>query len=542
MSSIAVGTAFEDRSDVADLPGDAIVERRQVWILDPQGGQPVRVHAQANGETLLMDNALYLLRSEFEWGVDASQLYVQMTNGQCRKWLLMKVDVSTGQAQPLAEETLKTFYPSLGPTGPGSEISNDGRQLIWRSERDGWAHLYYMHPDVGSSRQLESGQYEAAGISRVDWKSRQVYFNTYGKNFDNPYILQLQRVSFDGGAIETLTPEPGFHETTWAPQANVFLDQYSFIGRPPVVWLRSGETGKILLTLSQADDTARRATGWRPGEVFTAKARDGKTLVWGVMNKPSSFSPEKSYPVIVSIYSGGTFRSMDYYHGWGARQEEAEAAALAELGFIVIGVNGFGTLARGQTFRDVKFGHWGDRGLADHVSALKDLAKRFPWFDTAHVGIFGHSAGGAAAVQAILRYPEVFKVAAASAGEHDPRLWTAEWEARSFGLFWREGADEENEASFSAEANTTLARNLKGKLLLVSGTLDFLHASTLRLAYELIRANKDFDMITIPEGLHAWSAYGRRRMWDYFVRNLMGAEPPHEYRPSSQLQWNGLDQ
>jgi dipeptidyl-peptidase-4 len=330
----------------------------------------------------------------------------------------------------------------------------------------------------------------------------------------------------DGTGLTLLTPEDADHEITLSPSGQYFIDTYS---RPdvPQVSVARDLVGKKLVTLETADISRLRAAGWKPPMPITVKARDGKTDLYGLLYAPTNLDPKKKYPIINNIYPGPQTGSVG---GRSFSPARGDAQALAELGFVVVQIDGMGTPWRSKTFQDAYFGKMGDNTLPDQVAGMKELAGRFPWIDINRAGIYGHSGGGFAAAGAMFRYPDFFKVGVSQAGNHDNRVYEDDWGERYQGLLVRtpDGSD-----NYAAEANQLLVKNLKGKLLLAHGTLDdnVPPNNTLLVVDALIKANKDFDLILFPNRRHGFGseAYMVRRRWDYFVKHLLGVEPPKEY-------------
>jgi dipeptidyl aminopeptidase/acylaminoacyl peptidase len=310
------------------------------------------------------------------------------------------------------------------------------------------------------------------------------------------------------------------------------VDTWSQIGKPPVTVLRSALDGRVLRTLEEANVDRLTEIGWTPATVFTVKARDGITDIHGTMFLPSNFDPLKSYPIIDHIYPGPQVGSVGQW-SWGTGGEER---ALAELGFVVVEIDHLGTPLRSKAFHDNYYGFFGDNGLPDHITAIKQLAARHAFIDIDRVGIYGHSGGGFASTDAILRYPDFFKVAVSGAGNHDNRSYNIYWAEKYQGEMKKDSASGKD--NFETSANKTMAANLKGRLLLMHGDMDDnVHpAMTIQVVNELIKANKDFDLIIAPDRAHGLNEpYFIRRRWDYFVRHLLQVEPPREFaisRPS----------
>ena len=330
----------------------------------------------------------------------------------------------------------------------------------------------------------------------------------------------------DGSNIKLLSPSPANHSISLSPAGDYFVDSYSTPVEPPVSILRN-KKGRQLLELEKADITRLVETGWKPPVPFTVKARDGKTDLYGLMFKPTDFDPGKKYPIINNIYPGpqtGSVGSRSFSASRGDKQ------ALAELGFIVVCLDAMGTPMRSKSFHAAYYGNMGDNGLPDQITGIKQLAERYPWIDIERVGIYGGSGGGFASTDAILRYPDFFKVAVSSSGNHDNRNYEDDWGEKWQGLLEK---NPDGTTSYDNQANQLLAKNLKGKLLLAHGMMDSNVPvyNTLLVVKELIEANKDFDLIIFPDGGHGLGrgSYWMRRRWDYFVKHLMGAEPPKEF-------------
>ena len=312
---------------------------------------------------------------------------------------------------------------------------------------------------------------------------------------------------------------------TLSPSGRFFLDSYSKPDTPPVAVLRDNE-GKLIRALEQADISRLTATGWKPPIPITVKARDGMTDLYGLMYRPTTFDEGTKYPVINHIYPGPQTGSVGSRNFSTAR---GDAQALAELGFVVVEIDGMGTPWRSKKFHDAYFGNMGDNTLPDQVAGMKELANRYPWIDINRVGIYGHSGGGYAAAGAMFRYPDFFKVGISEAGNHDNRNYEDDWGEKWQGLLHNTSGIATN---YDNQANQYVAKNLKGKLLLAHGTMDdnVPPDNTLLIVDALIKANKDFDLLLLPNRTHGFGndPYMVRRRWDYFVRNLQGSEPPKE--------------
>jgi dipeptidyl aminopeptidase/acylaminoacyl peptidase len=307
------------------------------------------------------------------------------------------------------------------------------------------------------------------------------------------------------------------------------VDTYSTPNTPPVTVLRDASSGRTIVELERADVSRLAATGWKPPMPVTMKARDGKTDIYGLMFTPSKVDSTKKYPIINYIYPGpqsGSVGSRSFAASRGDHQ------ALAELGFVVVAIDGMGTPGRSKAFADAYYGDMGDNTLPDQVAGMKELARRYPWIDIDRVGIWGHSGGGFATAAAMFRHPDFFKVGISESGNHDNRNYEDDWGERYQGLLRRSGPGADN---YADEANQTHAKNLKGKLMLAHGGMDnnVPPFNTYLVVEALERANKDYDLVVFPNAEHGFgqlSSYMMRRRWDYFVKNLLGAEPPKEYQ------------
>ena len=440
------------------------------------------------------------------------------------------MDTRTGATRTVVTETGPTFVELTLRTGgvPNWRLVNSNRELVWFSERDGWGHLYLYDATTGELKnRITSGAWLVADLLRVDEAGRWVYFIGMGREEGDPYYRHLYRARLDGSAIQRLTPEEADHNIRVSPSGEYFVDSYSTRLTEPVTVLR-GPDGRVLMTVEEADFGPLLAAGWKWPTPFSVKARDGLTDLYGFLYFPTDFDPAKKYPVIDYIYPGPQtgpigFRSANA----GPR---GNGHAMAELGFIVFTIDALGTPFRSKAFHDSYYGNMGDNGIPDHIAALRQLSRIYPQLDLDRVGIYGHSGGGFSSTDALLRYPDFFKVAVSSAGNHDNRSYDYTWGEKYQGVLERNDDGTDN---FDSQANQKLAKNLEGKLLLMYGTLDDnVHPNaTLLLVDELIEHNKDFDMLVMPNRNHGFAGepYVIRRTWDYFVEHLLGVTPPENY-------------
>jgi dipeptidyl-peptidase 4 len=403
--------------------------------------------------------------------------------------------------------------------------------VIWNSERDDWSHLYLYDLATGKLKnQITSGEGPVTQIFRLDEKTRTVYFAAMGREKgQDPYFRHAYRIGLDGKGYASLTPEDGDHAVQVSPSGKYLVDTYSTCEKAPVVVLRDF-SGKVIMPLEKADISKLLAMGWKPPVPFTVKARDGKTDLYGMLFRPTNFDPAKKYPIINNAYPGpqsGSVGSRAFAAARGDKQ------ALAELGFVVVSIDGMGTPNRSKSFHDAYYGAMGrDNTLPDQVAGMKELAQRYPWIDIDRAAMWGHSGGGFIAADAMFRYPDFFKVGISESGNHDQRVYEDDWGERYQGLLVKDGKGSDN---YDVEANQTVAKNLKGHLMLAHGLMDgnVPPYNTFLVMDALIKANKDFDLVLFPYQPHGYgtdSSYMMRRRWDYFVKHLLGVEPPKEYK------------
>ena len=464
------------------------------------------------------------------WSADSETIFfVRQGRGYFSIDLII-IDAKTGNARiAISEESGTGIDPSVWRGTSNVRVFADGSCVVWYSQRDGWGHLYlYDAENSALIRQLTSGSYEVSNVEYIDEAGGMLYFTAMGREAGrDPYYDHLYRVSLDGGEPELLTPEDAAHTISFAPGGGCFIDNYSTLEQPPVILLRKAD-GSLIRELERADISALEATGWKKPERFKAKARDGSSDIYGAIFRPSDFDPEAQYPVIDYIYGGPQAIQAPAAFADAAREREKnfwEAQSLAELGFVVVMIDGLGMPGRSKAQHDHSYRRLQDNGLPDHISAIRQLADRYAYLDISGVGIFGHSAGGYASCRAMFAYPDFFKVAVSSAGNHDHRLDKATWVERYMGLPVGD--------HYVFSANQNHSENLQGKLLLIHGDMDEnVHvASTMVVVDALIKANKDFDLLIMPNQPHGCTAhpYFVRRRWDYFVRHLLGVEPPSGY-------------
>jgi len=514
------------------LPGDSVVPMLERVIIHLDGPKVVRLQSPPDHHRSTVCDGIKC-GGEFvdvEWSADSRHFAFVSTSRDYKHVALKVADPQTGAVRTVLEETTPTFFEStlIGERQNWRVLHSTG-EVIWFSQRDDWGHLYLYDLATGKLKnRITSGEWNVVQILRVDEKNRTIYFTAVGREQGrDPYFRHLYRVRFDGKGLELLTPEDADHDVVFSPSGRYFVHTYSRPDTPPVTQVRRAD-GKNAATVERADISRLLAQGWVPPIPFTVKARDGVTDLYGLLFRPSNFDETKKYPIINNIYPGPQVGSV---RGRSFSAARGDAQALAELGFIVVQLDAMGTPLRSKTFHAAYYGDMGDNGLPDQVAGMKQLAERYPWIDLGRVGIYGHSGGGYATAAALLRYPDFFHVGVSSAGNHDNRLYSYHWGEKWHGLLVK-GADGKD--NYESQANHPLAANLKGKLLITHGSADdnVSPDATMLLVDALIRANKDFDLIIFPNRRHGFSLedYMVRKRWDYFVRHLLGAEPPKEYQ------------
>ena len=466
---------------------------------------------------------------DLKWAPD-SKTFAMVNSSRDRKQVWYRVaNADTGAVRTAFDEKVATYYES-GMDHANWRYLPKSHEAIWPSERNNWQNLYLYDTNTGKElHPITTGSGDVIDVLHLDRKSRELWFTGTGRVAGvNPYYKQLWKVSLDGSKPVLLTPEDADHTISMSPDGKTFVDSYSTVTTAPVTVLRSSADGHIIATVAKASLGRLKAAGWVPPVPFTVKARDGKTTLYGLMFKPSNFDPHKKYPIIDYVYPGPQTGSVDTRSFVPSHYDNQ---ALAELGFIVIALDGMGTPWRSASFHHTWYGDMGDNTLPDQVKGIQELARRYPWIDINRVGIWGHSGGGNTTVDAMFRYPDFFKVGWAESGNHDNRNYENDWGEKYQGLLVK---NKDGTTNYDNQANQLLAKNLKGRLMLVHGTIDdnVPIGETFLVADALIKANKDFDMLIIPNVRHGYAAatpYATRRRWDYFVKNLAGNTPPKEY-------------
>jgi dipeptidyl aminopeptidase/acylaminoacyl peptidase len=489
--------------------------------------QPVLFDVASKKQSIV-DGALFpnpYSNGRIEWKRDSSAFSFEYNQRGHQLYRVIEVDATSGRARTVIDEQSKTFIyynrqaDSLSSGRTYRWDSPDGREIVWMSQRDGWAHLYLYDRTTGQVKnQITKGNWQVNFVDRIDEQARQIYFHGNGMDAGkDPYFMHFFRVNFDGTGLTRLTTADATHSLSWSLDKQYYVDTYSRVNLPTVTELHRASDQSLVLALEKADATDLLATGWKMPEVFTSKARDGQTDIWGIIIRPTNFDPQQKYPVIENIYAGpqGSFVPK----GWST---QAGMMSLAELGFIVVQVDGMGTANRSKAFHDVSFQNIGDAGFPDRIIWHKAIAAKYPYYDITRVGIYGTSAGGQNATGGVLFHPEFYKVAVSNSGCHDNRMdkiwWNEQW------MGWPLGP------AYAASSNMDNAKNLKGHLQLVVPELDTNvdPSSTMQVVNALVRSAKEFELVVIPGADHgAASPITARKRNDFFVKHLRGLQPPN---------------
>lgn len=520
------------------LPGDSIIPRFDIHIVDVEAKSNVKV--QLDPQPYLTFTATEMSDSTWvtvKWKEAGERLYFVHATRGAKSITLYEADLATGAATSIVGDTMDTHVElNLDIVGgrPNWDVVNGGRDILWFSERDGWGHLYRFGPDGDLKNRITQGPWTFGELLHVDESTDRVIFTARGREAGQiPMFRKLYSVGIDGSGLALIGAEDGDHAVRVTPDGQYLVDAYSRPDVPPVSVLRD-TSGRAVMELEYADLAALEAIGWSPPRIFEYKGRDGITTIYGLMHLPSDFDSTTVYPVVEYVYPGpfiGSVGTWDFGGGPLGLVVRADQDALAELGFAVLQMDHMGTSLRSKAMLDHYWGNMGDNGIPDHVAALRQLGARHGFLDLDRVGIYGHSGGGFASTGAILRYPDIYKVAVSSSGNHDNRSYHAAYAEKYQGLLVSDTVNGTD--NYANQVNASLAANLEGKLMLMTGDMDDnVHpAMTLQVVDALIKANKSFDFLILPNRAHDLNEpYVVRRRWDYFVEHLMGAEPPRNFR------------
>ncbi len=528
------------------MPNDSAIPLAESWVFDVRG---------RSGRRLAIDPVATVFQTSVEsreawWSPDSRRLNLLVRSRYYRTMALYAVDAATGTARRVVEESGRTFLePAALGERPMVYVLRNG-EVLWFSERDGHGHLYVYDDASGAlKRRLTSGSWSVRNVLAVDEGRGLVYVAGAGReDGTDPYYRSVFRVELRSGRRTVLTPEDADHGVLssqaeglaipprelvrdpdasegFSPSMRYFVDTYARTDLPARTVLRRADGARVA-ELEQADVSRLAALGVTAPERFSVLAADGKTRIYGNLLRPAHFDPAARYPVLDSIYPGPQHRRATPSFVT-AVFDPMNAQAYAELGFVVMTLDGRGTPGRSKAFLDQSYGRLGEAGnLEDHVAAIRELGRRYPYLDLEQVGIFGTSGGGYAALHALLRYPDFFKAAVADAGNHDQRGYLAVW-----GETYNGPDDGQN---YLAASNAPLAGNLRGHLLLIHGGMDFnvLPDHTMQVVDALIEHNRDFELLIVPQAAHTTMlapGYALRRSWDFFVRHLLGTNPPADF-------------
>ncbi|MBN1816152.1 MAG: prolyl oligopeptidase family serine peptidase [Sedimentisphaerales bacterium] len=496
-----------------DLPGDAMTSY-EMSVFSVETKEQIRVDAEP------ID---FQGPPRLRWARDNRSFTYHKTDRGHQRVRIIRVSAETGKTKTIIDEKSETFinewWGGVRPT-----YLDESDEILWPSERDGWMHLYLYDSKEGKLKhQITSGPWVVRQINHIDEPNRTIEFQACGKEpGQDPYFLHYYRIGFDGTGLVCLTPGNGTHRIQYSPDKRVLIDTCSRVDQPPVHELRKTDTGELLCELEKADASALYEIGWRHPEPFVAKGRDGKTDIYGIIHRPMKYNETKKIPIIEQIYAGphGSFVPKDWNTFYNAQ-------LVSELGFIVVQIDGMGTNHRGKAFHDLCYKNVGDAGFPDRILWIQAAAEKYPYMDTERVGIYGTSAGGQSSTGALLMHSDFYDVAVSSCGCHDNRMdkasWNEQWMGYPAGPHYQE------------QSNIANAHKLRGHLMLFVGELDrnVPPESTYRLADALIRAGKEFELVVLPGMGHTdGGSYGLRKRRDFFVKHLLGVDPPH---------WNNQD-
>lgn len=450
------------------------------------------------------------------WDADSRTVTFEYNQRGHQVYRVLELNAHTGEVRILIEETHDKY---VNYTRYFRHNLADGKHIIWMSERDNWNHLYlYDREAARAVCQITRGEWYVREVIGVDEENRQIYFSANGVvPGEDPYLIRYYRIGFDGTGMTCLTPETGMHTAWFSADRKYLVDVWSMVDKAPRAVLREAATGKEIMPLETADISRLKAAGWKAPEVFVAKGRDGQTDMWGLIVRPTNFDPARKYPIIEYIYQGPgshyvpkTFQAYNWY-----------MTSLAELGFIVVMVDGMGTSFRSRAFENVCYQNLKDAGLPDHIAWIRAAARKYPYMDTDRVGIYGCSAGGQESTAAVLFHPDFYKAAYSACGCHDNRMdkiwWNELWMGYPVGNQYKENSNVEN------------AHLLTRPLMLAVGEMDdnVDPASTMQLVNALIKADKDFELVVLPGARHTvGESFGEHKRYDFFVRHLLKVNPP----------------
>jgi dienelactone hydrolase/Tol biopolymer transport system component len=497
------------------LPGDSNIITIQRVIINVDTPKVIRLQIPADPHrgTLSDDISSSGTFDDVDWNPNDLELAFVSTSRDHKQEKFRIADAVTGEVREVFEETVPTQFES-GQGAINWRYLPQTNEIIWYSERDNYGHLYLYNAKTGKLKnKITEGEYVVTRLLKVDEHNRTLFFDADGLDKKNPYFSHLYKIGFDGRHFTSLSPEEGNHSVAFSPSEEYFIDSYSQPDVPAVMVLRN-INGKLISTLEKTDVSRLVATGWQPPKSITVKANP---------------DPAKKYPIIDYIYPGPQGGSVG---SWSFVASRGDNQSLADLGFVVVVLEGSSNPLRTKSFHDMSYGNMAENTLPDQIAGIRQLAQQYPYIDTNRVGIWGHSGGGFATAAAMFRFPDFFKVGIAESGNHDNRNYEDDWGERYNGL---ETYDANGVSNYESQANEIYAKNLKGKLMLAHGMMDdnVPPSNTMLVIEALEKANKDYDLVIFPNSRHGYgqySLYMMRRRWDYFVKNLLHKEPPKEYK------------
>lgn len=511
------------------LPGDENIFKIHRVVIDVEQAKvtPLAMPADDHRSTITdhvagRDGSLL----DIDWSADSSHFAFVSSTRDHKTATLKMADATTGKVRTILSEVEESFFES-GVSGISWKYLDKSNEIVWFSQRSDWGHLYLVDATTGKIKnQITQGDWTVLELLDINQDTGKLIFTGAGKEGGDPYFHYLYSINKDGSNLTLLTPDKKHHRITLSKNAEYFLDRVSTLNQAESSFIRS-TSSKSGFVVEQMDISKLTATGWQAPTPFIVKDRNGEYDIHGLMYKPSDFDASKSYPVVNYLYPGPQVGSIRGRHFRTARGDNQ---AIAELGFIVIEIDALGTPGRSKSFHEFYYQNMGDSGIPDQVAAIKQLAKQHSWIDSSKVGIWGHSGGGFASTRALLTYPDFYSVAVSQAGNHDNRNYADEWGEKYHGVLVK---NEDGSTNYDSQANQLIVDNLKGKLLIAHGTTDtnVPPYNTLVVVEALIKANKDFDMLMLPNRGHGFAreAYMMRKRWGYFVQHLMAVTPPKEF-------------
>ncbi|MEO5942600.1 MAG: DPP IV N-terminal domain-containing protein, partial [Ferruginibacter sp.] len=510
------------------LPGDSVVAMIDRVIINVDVPKVIKLQMAPDFHrgTLSDDISSSGTLDDVDWTADGKELALISTSRDHKHETVRIANAETGDVRTVFEETVATQYES-GQGAINFKYLPSTNEIIWYSERSDYGHLYLYNSLTGKLKnQISKGNIVVTKILNVDDKKREIIFEATGADKKNPYFKHYFIVKLDGSGQRDLTPETGDHRIAMSPENNYFINTFSQPDVPQEINVRS-VNGKMVTPLQKADISKLLATGWKAPEPITLKAADGKIAIYGLLFTPSKMEAGKKYPIIDYIYPGPQGGSVG---SWSFSAARGDNQGLAELGFVIVQIEGTSNPLRSKSFHDMAYGNMAENTLPDQVSGIRQLATKYNFIDTSRIGIWGHSGGGFATADAMFSFPDFFKVGISESGNHDNRNYEDDWGERYNGL----ANDAAGKEMYRLQANQENAKNLKGHLMLAHGMMDdnVPPGNTMLVVETLEKANKDFDLVIFPNQHHGYGPFGTymmRRRWDYFVKYLMGVEGPKEF-------------